>query len=155
MVLFAVVMLLGGGIAGAGAAKFTVDCGAGASLQAAIDAHQGSKATLVVNGVCRGAFSIGRTITLQAGSAGGTLDGQAHGTTLTIRAGQVGVVGLLITGGSGLRGGGVNNSGRLTLANASVRGNSTEGFGGGIDNLGTLTVSWSTVSGNFAAGVLG
>ncbi len=151
----ALVMLVSGGGAGASAPRFTVDCGAGANLQTAIKAHQGSNAALVVDGVCKGTFSIGRAITLQAGSGGATLDGQGAGTTLTIHSGRVTVVGLVITGGSGLRGGGVNNSGQLTLSNASVRGNSTEGFGGGIDNLGTLTVSASTVSGNSAAGVLG
>jgi predicted outer membrane repeat protein len=148
-------MLVSGGTAGAGAPRLTVDCGAGGNLQAAINAHQGSKAVLVVSGVCKGTFSIGRAITLQAGSAGATLDGGAAGPTLTIRSGQVVVQGLAITGGAGFRGGGIDNRGRLALSGVTVSGNRSEGFGGGIGNVGTLTVSGSTVSGNVVTNGLG
>ncbi len=57
-------------------------------------------------------------------------------------------------------GGGINNSGTLTVTNCTISGNvSTDlavscGEGGGIDNSGTLTVANSTFSGN-RANVLG
>ena len=53
--------------------------------------------------------------------------------------------GSLETGG----GGGIRNSGTLTVENSTISGNTlTNGDGGGIRNSGTLTVSDSTISGN-------
>ena len=51
------------------------------------------------------------------------------------------------------RGGGLQNSGILTLTNSTVSGNSTGqyGNGGGVSNTGTLTLTNSTVSGNSAS----
>ena len=48
-------------------------------------------------------------------------------------------------------GGGVFNSGDLTLTSSIVSTNSSSVSGGGIDNVGTLTLNHSTVSGNNAA----
>ena len=48
------------------------------------------------------------------------------------------------------RGGGLQNSGILTLTNSTVSGNSASS-GGGVHNNGTLTLTNSTVSGNSAA----
>jgi len=47
-------------------------------------------------------------------------------------------------------GGAFNNSGKLTVSNSSISGNTTSG-GGGIANSGALTVSSSTISGNSAS----
>ncbi|MGH8490520.1 MAG: choice-of-anchor Q domain-containing protein, partial [Gammaproteobacteria bacterium] len=47
-------------------------------------------------------------------------------------------------------GGGVYNSGILTLTNSTVSGNGSLGDGSGIANTGTLTVSNSTVTDNYA-----
>jgi tetratricopeptide (TPR) repeat protein/energy-coupling factor transporter ATP-binding protein EcfA2 len=47
-------------------------------------------------------------------------------------------------------GGGITNSGTLTLSNSTVSSNTAQGDGGGITNSGTLTLSNSTVSGNTA-----
>ncbi len=74
-------------------------------------------------------------------------------TGLTISGGSVGGV----NGGSG---GGIYNSGTLTLTNSTIAGNSASdrGFlggscsGGGIDNSGTLTLTNSTIAGNSVSG---
>ena len=55
------------------------------------------------------------------------------------------------SGHNGAFGGGIINSGTLTLTNSTVSGNSTIGGGGGIINSGTLTLTNSTVSGNRGA----
>jgi hypothetical protein len=47
-------------------------------------------------------------------------------------------------------GGGIYNSGSLTVSDSTLSGNSTSGDGGGIYNTGSLTVSGSTLSGNSA-----
>jgi CSLREA domain-containing protein len=84
-------------------------------------------------------------------NAGGTyrLFTVTPGVTATIS-------GLTITGGSEASGGGIHNSGTLTLNNCAVSGNRTlaggsgspGGDGGGIYNQGTLTLINTTVSGN-------
>ena len=63
------------------------------------------------------------------------------------------ISGLTITGGSNAaNGGGIANSGTLTVSNSSISGNtSTSANGGGISNSGTLTVSNSAISGNTSA----
>jgi hypothetical protein len=67
------------------------------------------------------------------------------------------ISGLTIANGNAASdfGGGISNSGTLTLTNTAVYGNSAF-FGGGISNgLGTLTVSGSTIAGNSATGGAG
>ena len=65
----------------------------------------------------------------------------------------VSISGLTIEQGTG-NGGGIGNSGTLTLTNSTVSGNFATSHsgevGGGILNVGTLTVTNSTVSGNTA-----
>jgi len=50
--------------------------------------------------------------------------------------------------GSGIGGGGIYNTGTLTVTNSTISGNATDRWGGGIYNTGTLTVMNSTISGN-------
>ncbi len=75
---------------------------------------------------------------------GGDLDRVFH-----VASGTVSISGVTIRNGSAASGGGISNSGSLTLTNSSVSGN-TAGSGGGIFNItgGTLAVTNSTVSGN-------
>jgi hypothetical protein len=71
------------------------------------------------------------------------------------------ISGLTITGGKGnavqfntltrVEGGGIDNTGTLTVTNCMITGNSASDFGGGISNLGTLTVTNSTITGNMAS----
>jgi predicted outer membrane repeat protein len=58
--------------------------------------------------------------------------------------------GMAITGGQGDDGGGIANSGTLTLTNSTVSGNSAGFAGGGMASDGMLTLTNSTVSGNSA-----
>ena len=80
-----------------------------------------------------------------------------------LSAAVVELSGLTITGGvdtgtgSAGFGGGIENSGSLSLIGVTLSGNTAgvnnevEGTGGGIDNSGTLSISDSTISGNVAA----
>ena len=52
-------------------------------------------------------------------------------------------------------GGGICNSGILTVTNSTLSNNSADGSGGGIDNSGTLTVFGSNISDNAADEVFG
>jgi Bacterial Ig-like domain (group 3) len=75
-------------------------------------------------------------------------------SVLTVDSGVTATVsGLTISGGNVAAsgdGGGISNSGTLTLSDATVSGNSASVYGGGIFNNGTLTLTDSTVSGNSA-----
>jgi hypothetical protein len=67
---------------------------------------------------------------------------------------NVTIAGLTITNGSlsyPESGGGIDNSGTLTVSNSTISGNHATLQGGGIYNEGTLTLSNSTVSGNAAS----
>jgi hypothetical protein len=86
-----------------------------------------------------------------SGSRGGGIDNEG-GSTVNIT--NCTVSGNTAGGGeiSGF-GGGIFNSGTLTIVNSTVSGNATVGIsggGGGIVNSGTLTIVNSTVSGNTA-----
>ncbi len=59
--------------------------------------------------------------------------------------------GLTISNGNSILGGGIRNSGTLTVTNSTLSGNTASGdSGGGIYNNGTLTVTNTTLSGNTA-----
>ncbi|HEX5073908.1 MAG TPA: PxKF domain-containing protein [Gemmatimonadaceae bacterium] len=84
------------------------------------------------------------------------VNGNNSGRVFDVKSGvgPVALAGLTITGGTvvGSLGGGIANSGTLTLTRCTVTGNNAID-GGGIDNEGgTLTVVESTVSGNHASG---
>jgi Right handed beta helix region len=135
------------------ATSIQVDCGAGADLQAAIDAAAVS-ATLLVRGTCVGNFVIEKSLTLEGPASRATLDGDGTGTTLRIDSGTVRLVRLIVTGGHG-DGGGIANSGTLTLRRTIVRGNTVVGIecsdcGGGILSWGPLTLLYSRVIRNRA-----
>ena len=56
-----------------------------------------------------------------------------------------------ISGNTASSGGGIFNYGTLTVTNSTISGNTASDFGGGIYSEGTLTVTNSTVSGNTAS----
>ena len=104
------------------------------------------------------------------------VNGGKAGSVFTVGAGTVPVTieDLTITNGQGANGGGINNAGNLTVAAATISGNTTGvgqagvygrigfskyygghgtaggngGLGGGIENSGTLAIAASTISGN-------
>ena len=93
-----------------------------------------------------------------------TVSGNNASGVFEVDSGAEGVLtGLTITGGNAGAGGGIYNSGTLTVSSSTLSANSAyagfdndedfpgiSGCGGGIYNSGTLTVSNSTLSGNFA-----
>jgi hypothetical protein len=85
-----------------------------------------------------------------------TFDAQGRNRVFLIRPNvSLNLRGLTVTGGSADEGGGVyNHSGMLTVARATLSGNSASGSGGGIYNAdnGTVTVTNSVLSGNSAGG---
>ena len=95
-----------------------------------------------------------KSVALQGAGVGQTVvDGSSGGAVLTVEKGAiVGVSGVTIQNGRTPQGGGVFNSGTLTLRNATVTSNTATGNGGGIDNGGTLAVISSTVSAGSAGG---
>jgi hypothetical protein len=110
--------------------------------------------------IAQGAY--GELLTISAnvtliGSGDATINGGNSGTVVTVNGGyNVGMRNLTITGGtaSADSGGGINNSGTLTLSNSTVAGNAAtcsgvcKAAGGGISNSGTLTLNNSTVTEN-------
>ena len=107
-----------------------------------------------------GNFTVGTTdtsasapVTIQAapGVTDPTLDGTNSGTVLTINSGvYVDLSGITITGGNTASGGGIFNSGTVTVTDSTISGNTAFAQGGGINNTGTVTVTGSTISGNTA-----
>jgi len=97
------------------------------------------------------------SFTAQSGTS--TIDGQGTRQDITVNSGitaiverfavQNGYVGYYSDGG------GIHNSGTMTLNNTTVSGNTASSYGGGIGNDGTLTLNNSSVSGNTANGAGG
>ena len=96
---------------------------------------------------------INKNVSIQgAGAALTVVDGKQLNRVFTIPSGQtVTFTDLTIANGSVATdvGGGVLNSGTLTVTNCAITGNSGLG-GAGIENRGSLTMTGSTVSGNTA-----
>jgi hypothetical protein len=153
----AAVATMAGAEPGLAATQTAVDCGVGASLQAAITAAKPGT-ILLVSGTCHGTITIGKNLVLK-GASGAVLDAQHAGTVLTVTAGKVRVTGMTITGGQAAVAG-ILNSGSLTLIRDAVTANTANGDTpdtGGIENHGTLVVQLSSVTRNFsddAGGIL-
>lgn len=144
------------------AAVVTVDCTANpSSLQPAIDAAA-SGDSLSITGACVGNFSVDKDLTLTGADTSAALRGgfaPATRPVLEIVAGAtVAVVDLSISLGTNSPppappaeslGGGIRNSGTLTLTNSEVSHNWAV-TGGGIRNEGALTLNGSRVSDNGA-----
>jgi hypothetical protein len=85
-----------------------------------------------------------------AGASTTTVNGNQKGSVLTVSNGTVTISGLTIENGSAPNstGGGIFNSGTLTVTDSTITDNDALG-GGGIETYnGKLTVSGSTISGN-------
>lgn len=151
------VVALTGASPGLAATQTAVDCGGGASLQAAVNAAKAGT-ILAVSGTCYETITVGKNLVLKAAS-GAAIDAQRTGTALTVTSGKVRVTGMTITGGESDVGG-IRNSGTLTLVRDVVTGNQANGDGtdtGGIENHGTLVMQLSSVTRNFsddAGGIL-
>ncbi len=138
----------------------TNDLGAGSLRQAINDALPGDRIDFDSSilpgtiGLTSGELSIDKDLTINGPGAGSlTIDGNASSPIFTIgSSATASISGLTIKNGtSDHDGGGIFNSGTLTLSSSTVSGNSlTFGDGGGIFNSGMLTLINSTVSGNTA-----
>lgn len=166
--------VLGTGIAAAGESTSPTTCvvkaGTGAvsvgvagdSTALAAALADESIPTIYVGGICKGNFTINRTVNVIGGlRANGSLgekgtailDGQAtdavisgYNSTVTVSLSR-----LIIRNGNGFDGGGILNYGSLTLSRSTVSGNTAARYGGGIANFGgSLTLNHSTVIGNTA-----
>ncbi|HVS81721.1 MAG TPA: LamG-like jellyroll fold domain-containing protein [Pyrinomonadaceae bacterium] len=88
-----------------------------------------------------------------------TLSGNNTARVFTVNQGYPGqtdtISGLIISGGSSDNGGGVQNSGTLTLTNCVISNSSATQNGGGILNVRSLTITNSTISGNSTSGAGG
>ena len=102
-------------------------------------------------------LTIGTSLTLNGAGSGDTIiqaatsSADATSRVFNITGGTVAIFGVAIqNGNSGGEGGGIRNSGILTLIESTISGN-TAGFGGGIYNpSGTLALTNSSVNGNTA-----
>jgi len=139
----------------------TSDSGAGSLRQAIIDADAANTGDTIAFGpaatgmitLTTGVLEIQHTLTIN-GPGAATLAVSGGGTSqvfIVDSGATVSISGLTIQDGTDAFGGGVENSGTLTLTNCTISGNSAStDTGGGIENLGTLTVINSTFSGNSA-----
>ena len=126
-----------------------------ASLQDGVDAA-GVGDTVRVNGTCVGNTTILKPLTI-AGEPRATLDGGGAGSVLTIQNGTfiafppVTLVGLTITHGQAVEGGGIVNFGtRLTIVDSEVMGNVARNGGGIWSDHATVILEDSTVAHNSA-----
>jgi len=127
-----------------------------------LQGHINTGGTVTVFGPkpCVGNWTVPVSVTIQGGTPGATLNGNATGSVLKLTADvTLTVRNLTITNGSTTsEGGGIDANSFcgsvVNLQNALVTGN-TAGFGGGVDDdCGTLNVTASTISNN-TAGVNG
>ncbi len=105
-------------------------------------------------------FTLGANITLSGELtyilSGVTINGGGHfisgnNAVRVLRVAATGTVTLdsiFVQNGSATEGGGISNSGVLTISNSTVSNNTSTNNGAGINNQGTLTISNSTLSGN-------
>jgi hypothetical protein len=106
--------------------------------------------------------TIGNSVTIDGPGANViTVNGGGHGSVVTVAGFNVLIENLTISGGNSGLGGGIFNSGGLSVANCVISGNSanaggggiySEGFVGGLDGL---MITDSTISGNSTSGMGG
>ena len=134
------------------------DAGAGSLRQAIIDAAPSDTIDFAVTGtitLTSGQLTISKDLVISGpGSGDLTISGNNASRVFDIPAGDVAISGVTIADGntSGI-GGGISNSGTLTLNESSISGNSSTGFGGGggIFNGGTVNLNSSTITNNFGS----
>nr|WP_321358841.1 T9SS type A sorting domain-containing protein [uncultured Draconibacterium sp.] len=89
-------------------------------------------------------------MTIRGGDISGLSGTACNGGGVYVAAGTVTTLErVAVSGSKAYMGGGVVNSGTLTIASSTLSGN-TARFGGGVYNHGTLTITSSTLSGNTA-----
>jgi len=124
-------------------------------LQGTIDAAGPGDTIQLKEGIYRQTVTIDRSVNIIGAGPGKTfIDGDKRGSVFSIGKTNpdidVKLSGVTIRGGSSSDGGGINNSGRLTVEDSTITGNTAE-FGGGISNFGAaaeLRVNNVSIIGN-------
>ncbi|MCC8103106.1 MAG: hypothetical protein LIP11_12925, partial [Clostridiales bacterium] len=128
------------------------------TVAAAISAAGTDDTTIVMIGDSAETITINTNKTITLDLNGYTLDGNEEGTVITVH----GTLTLTdssvtdtnpdgtgkVTNGSASYGGGIYNTGTLTLNGGTVSSNSASGNGGGVFNTGTFTLNGGTISYN-------
>jgi hypothetical protein len=138
------------------ATETSVDCGAGADLQTAINAAP-KGAILNISGTCVGSFTVGKNLVFR-GRANAVLDAAGRATTLSITGGHVRLSRITITGAdnhTSSDAGGIQNAGTLTLFRVTLTGNHTDDGAPALLNTGTVTIQRSLVTRNLGEGYQG
>ena len=160
VMIFAASVLICAGISPVWAATLTVtstaDSGPGSLRDTIAAASPGDTIDFSVAGtitLTTGMLTIGKNLTITGpGASSLTISGNNSSTVFSISAGTaVNISGLTVSNGNAGPddGGGILNSGTLTLTNVTISNNSAKG-GGGIVNGGTLTLTNVTISNNSA-----
>ena len=120
------------------------------TIQAAVNAAFAGETINVSNSTYHEAVVINKNLTIVGESRRNTvIDGDVTKTPLTVHnPAKVSVSSLTIKDGSADSGGGVYNSGTLTLTSVTVNGNLANSTGGGLDNVGFLYLSSVYISSN-------
>jgi hypothetical protein len=129
------------------------DSGPGSLRDAIASATSGDTINFGVTGtitLTSGELLINKNLTISGPSASSlAVSGSNSVQVFSISPGvTVSISGLTVQNGSTVTGGGILNSGTLTLTNTAVSGNSASNSGGGIFNYGMLAMTNSTISGN-------
>jgi len=120
------------------------------TITSAIDKAHDGDTIKVAAGTYAEPLTLTKSVTIQgAGSDQTFVDGGDTAPVLQARASAAAVTDLTLQHGRGAAGGGVDNSGGLTLANTVIMSN-TSALGGGINNTGALTLTTSALTGNQA-----
>jgi putative cofactor-binding repeat protein len=148
---------LSGGAADAATLAVCAQGCAYTQIQPAVDAASPGDTILVGPGTYAGGIVIATALTLSGAGAGATVI-SGGGPVISVSASPVTIRGVSLTGGSApADGGGILNTGTLTVQDATVAHNTAGGNGGGIANDGSaspvgppasLTLRQVTITGN-------
>lgn len=138
-----------------------VDCDF-ATIQRGVAAARDGDTLVIAAGNYEENVVVDKALTLRGAGRNHTIvDGRGAGSVIAVTATAVTLEGITVRNGWATQGGGIRNSGDLTVHRTIITGNGAypagraAGCGGGIYNTGTLTLTHSTVSDNGTPGCWG